>query len=422
MRCLDLSTGYADAMSKGFFIPYGAGLVVVYYSAVALIMFAAFSAAALQCWRLPALLSLLFSLFVCAVSVKHGMGGNQIEQSLAVLAAVLWFVCLLLIMPTSGNADQGKNRWRRFGLATAMTALLLLSVVGAKTNFPIVNLRQSLAEMRGNASLLALTLRGETTDRWNETLAKAHKFWQPTDVLGSRTIDVYPQHTGVVIGREGFNYTPRPAFLSLNAHTYELSKLNAHHLEASTSPEIILFQVLPSELAVNNRHPALADGPSWPLLLSRYTPENSGNEFLLLKKRLMPLSMARKLLLDISLKMGETVNLPQSAGNLFWTEVEVDRSLTGNIFHALYKSPHVLLESRMADNATHIFQIVPELGRAGFLMSPLVQNNAAFAELYSGRTMVRDIVRSITINSPEAPDYFWKKTIRLRLWSLQIVP
>jgi hypothetical protein len=416
LRCLDLSNGYADAMSKGFFIPYGAGQVAVYYGAVALIMLAVFSAAAIHRWKFPALLSLLFTLFLCVVAVKHGVGGNQLEQSLALLAAVLWFVSQLLVIPKAPGAGQGISHWGRFGLATALTSVLFMVVVAAGVNFPIRSPKDALADMRSNASLLIHALHGNSTDRWDKMLVKVHRFWQPVNLPGSQTIDVYPQHTGVVIGREGLRYSPRPAFLSLNAHTFALAMLNARHLEESAAPDIILFQV-PSN-SYNNRHPALADGPSWPLLLSKYLPENVNDKFLLLKKRQQSLRINRKLLLDVNLQQGETVPLPQGAGNLLWVEVEVERSLAGNIVHGLYKSPHVLLESRTADNATHVFQIVPELGRAGFLVSPLVQNNFAFANLYSRKNISSDIVQSIKITSPEAPDYFWKRTMHLRLWHL----
>ncbi|MDB5822775.1 MAG: hypothetical protein JWR21_1479 [Herminiimonas sp.] len=422
-RCLDLSNGYADAMSKGFFIPYGAGLVAIYYSAVALIMVAAIAATARHHWRPPAMLSLLFTLFVCAVSVKHGMGGNQIEQSLAVLLTILWFVSHLFLIPAVRNVEEGRYGTARFGPATALTAVVLLTAVAAGTNFPIRNQRDTWADVRGNASTLVRGLRGDSTDRWDEVLAKAHRFWVPVDVLGTRTIDVYPQHAPLVIGREGFRYSPRPAFLSLNAHTAALALLNARHLEDGTiAPDIILFHVLPREQNVNNRYPTLADGPSWPLLLSNYTleNENAGSEFLLLKKRQEPLHSERKFLLDVNLKLGETFLLPQSEGKLLWAEIEMKRSPLGTFVHALYKSPHVLIESRAKDNAVHTFQIVPELGQAGFLISPLVKNDSAFAELYRNSGMPTDIVQSIKISSPEAPDYFWGNAVRLRLWALRI--
>lgn len=69
---------------------------------------------------------------------------------------------------------------------------------------------------------------------------------------------------------------------------------------------------------------------------------------------------------------GESIPLPQGAGSLLWAELEIQRSAAGNIIQQLYKSPHV-------------FQIVPELGEAGFLISPLVQNNVAFGKLYQGQ-------------------------------------
>jgi hypothetical protein len=420
LSCLNLSNGYADAMAKGFFIPYGAGLVAIYYGAVMLIMVAALAATALYRWKFPALLSLLLTLFICAVAVKHGMGGNQVEQSLAVLATALWFVSQLLAIPSLREVERSVIRQRQIGQTAALTALLCLAVVGANTNFPIVSLRQALADMPGNASLLADTLRGFSTDKWAASLARTHRFWVPSTVPTGQTIDIYPQQTGLVIGREGLRYSPRPAFLSLNAHTYALALLNAHHLEESTAPDLILFQVLPKERTVNNRHPALADGPSWPLLLSRYELDNAGDEFLLLKKRPQPLHIDRQLLLERDLQQGEKVLLPHGAGDLLWAEVEIKRSASGSILHALYKSPHVLLESRTVDNATYVFQIVPELGKAGFLMSPLVQNNAAFSELYRGRGMPGDIVESISISSPEAPRFFWTRTFKLRLYALNI--
>lgn len=420
LRSLDLSYGYADAMAKGFFVPYSAGLVAVYYLAVALIILAALAAAALHHWKFPVLLLLLLISFVSAVAVKHGIGGNQIENSLAELVTTLWFVTLLLVFPPVRSVEQNGYRWDRFGLVTALVASFGLAVVASGANFPIHSPKRTLTNMLDNAALLTQTLRGEPTDRLDEVLVQSHRFWLPQTVPDGQTIDVYPHQTGVVIGRDGLVYSPRPAFLSLNAHTSALALLNAQHLEGNTAPDIILFQVLPRERSVNNRHPALADGPSWPLLLSRYALENTSDEFLLLKKRQQPLPIDRKLLFEIDLQMGEAVAIPQGSGNLIWAEIDIERSFIGSIIHILYKSPHVLLESRMVGNSTHTAQIVPELGKAGFLISPLVQNNAAFTELYRDDGMSGNIVQTITISSPEAPDNFWERSFKLRLYVLNI--
>lgn len=286
VRSLDLSNGYTDAMAKGFFVPYGPAQVAMYYGATAFIIVSAFIAAALHSWKIPALMSLLFTLFLCSVSIKHGMGGNQLEQSLALLATVLWFVGQLYIIPKARPLQQSMFLRGRFGLASAFMAALCLAIVASYANFPILSPKAALADIRGNASLLGHILRGDSADRWGEMLAKAHRFWQPIKMPGEYTIDVYPQHTGVLIGREGLRYAPRPAFLSLNSHTSALALLNARHLEESTAPDLILFQVLPRERSVDNRHPALADGPSWPLLLSAMCRKRLTMSFCFLRKDL----------------------------------------------------------------------------------------------------------------------------------------
>lgn len=420
-RSLDLSNGYPDAMAKGLFIPYGLGQVVAYYGAALFIIASALSTAVRHRWRMPAALSLLLTVFLCAVSIKHAMGGNQLEQSLALLAAVLWFVTQLLFIEEPQRGGQSASPgWRQFGAATTFMTVVCLSLAGKGSQFPIKNPKDTLADMRANASLIESYLLGRPTDRWIEAVTKSHAFWQPRKMPHSQSIDVYPQHTAVVMGREQLRYLPRPAFLSLNSHTLSLALLNARHLEEGAAPDLVLFQVLPQGRSVNNRHPAIADGPSWPPLLSRYTLVDADNEFLLLEKRAHPLRIDRRLLLEVNLQLGEPLALPVNE-KLLWAEIEVERSLVGFTIHTLYKSPHILIESHTKNGGSHVFQIVPELGKAGFLISPLVQNNVEFADLYRNTRMFSDSVNAITVSSPEAFENFWER-FTLRLYSLTIGP
>lgn len=419
-RSLDLSTGYTDAMSKGFFAPYSTGLVTIYYLATGAIMAIGIIAAAWHRWRVPALLLLLFTMVLCAISVKHGMGGNQIEQSLGELGSVLWFQVLLFgFSSTEDFHNLRLRRWRRVAARLVVFVSLCFVLVAHKTNFPIVGLGDVVAGVESKVVQLANSPRDALRDGWHDELDRAHQFWRPGFEPQGQTIDIYPQQTGIVIDRKGLSYSPRPAFLSLNAHTYRLAMLNASHLQGSDAPDLVLFQVLPRELSVNNRLPALADGPSWPLLLSNYALEGTNDDFLLLKRKSVPLQSTRKVLFDGDVRLGEKIPLPATAGKLVWAEVTIRRTPLGALIHELYKSPHVLLESQMGDGKTETYQIVPELGRAGFLVSPLVQNNAEFAGLYlDGRE--GNVVRSISFTSPGAPPFFWKETLKLKLWVLDI--
>lgn len=91
----------------------------------------------------------------------------------------------------------------------------------------------------------------------------------------------------------------------------------------------------------------------------------------------------RKLIREERSRLGEIVDLPNNPGAIFWAELEVKRSWLGKIIHTIYKSPHILLESVTSSGQQHVFQIVPELGKAGFIVSPMVLNNRLFAQLYS---------------------------------------
>jgi hypothetical protein len=66
--------------------------------------------------------------------------------------------------------------------------------------------------------------------------------------------DVYPQHTAVVFAQPELTYAPRPAYLSLNAHTKRLANANATHLKSENAPNILCFKCCPSDAL------ALAEG------------------------------------------------------------------------------------------------------------------------------------------------------------------
>ncbi|MFA5983879.1 MAG: hypothetical protein WC782_07655 [Methylococcaceae bacterium] len=419
-RCLDLSNGYADAMALGFLEPYSFGLVAVYYVAVLLIVLSTLTVARTCRWQPEAGLILLFTVFVCAVSVKHGMGGNQIEQSIGVLITVMWFIGQLLQQQLTMNVKAIGSVWGKVDVITLTTGFVCIAIVAVNTNVPIVSVAQAMAGMRDNFSRLVADVRGISTDKWQATLAGTHQFLPRSSLPAGHTIDIYPHQTGLVIGRENLIYTPRPAFLSLNAHTNNLALLNAKHLETKSAPDIILFQVLAKDLSVNNRHPALADGPSWPLLMSLYDLNDVSSGFLVLSKRKDPPQYQHRLLQERRITWDEEVYLPVAQSSLIWAEITIKRSFLGKIIHMLYKSPHVLISSQTADKTEHRYQLVPALAEAGFFLSPLIENTLAFAQIQQREVPVGTIVQQIKLTSPGAFHGFWEQDIILRLYELNL--
>lgn len=442
---LNLSDGYPDAMSKGFLSPYSIAQVFSYYVSSLVIIVLSFSQLMIE--KKPAFLfSFLFTLAIVFISVKYAFGGNQIENSMVLLFVVLWFVMINYFREycTLSYSSKARSYFIRSSLASLLV-VILLSWLSTGVNFPFFSASFRLAMMRNNASELVSWILFKPTDYYSLSLARSYGLWKnsnniveeyiektesiPTESNATPTykytksIDIYPQQTAMAMGLENLKYNPRPAFLSLNAHTRELALTNAQHLENNNSPDLIAFQVLPQEYSTNNRHPATADGPSWPLLLSNYKLSGACNscEFLLLEKRDKPRTIIQENLINDSFKFQESIDMTEFNTGILWIETHFERTLFGNIVKILYKSPHIIVRLTTEDNRQYSFQVVPDLGDAGFIISPFINKNTDFSDLFDQLPKVSDRVKSIAFFSEASYIPVWNSNFTVNLSSLNIL-
>ncbi|MBQ0823540.1 hypothetical protein KBI52_25450 [Microvirga sp. HBU67558] len=416
LASLDLSGGYADAMSKGFFNPYNLSTVTILAGFLLCFLATAWLVATqLESRRIRC--GFFLSCAVCAgLAWQHAIGGNQIEQGIGEIFVALWF--LIAVSPMRPNAWKVSLQPATLAL---LTVFLGCQVVKGSGSSYLENIAKKLGE---KSSALARVINGEFSapqESWGLLMASIRKGVPiRTDLQGSA--DIYPQHTAVVIAHPQFQYTPRPAYLSLNAHTTTLAKRNAEYLKIN-GPEVVLFQVLHPSRSVDSRHPATADGPSWPELISRYELYDADNEFLILKKRAEPLPYR---LAPLSLKRvgwGDELRLPRGQ-KLLWAEMRVKPSLLGRLLKPFYKAPHVILEQTLADGTETRHQIVPALGEAGFLLSPFVAETASFARLMQTSIVTQsrpsDRVISIRVKTEPKMEWFWSSSVQIDLFELEI--
>jgi hypothetical protein len=117
------------------------------------------------------------------------------------------------------------------------------------------------------------------------------------------------------------------------------------------------------------------------------------------------------------------VTLPPSEA-LLWAEIELEPSLRGKALAVAYKLPEVVVELTLADGRTVAYRFIPPMARAGFLLSPLVENLTQFLELASphashyaaGR---RAVALMVTAIGPRA-QWAWRPTFRLRIHELSL--
>jgi len=419
--CINLSLGYSDAMAKGFFNPYGPATVLAFYLAVLLSVIGIFFSRVHR-WFEPNTQSywILFAA-ISAIATKHGFGGNQMEQALVVLGMSSGIVTYQALSPGFANGWHGMSFLSRLALTSFGGAFLCMAVVASQINFPILGPTTAVASVQRNYAQLSSLVFDERQDLWRTQLATFHKLLPLslalTDV--NATIDVYPHQGALVVGRAGMRYQPRPAFMSLNAHTQTLVEINARRLDASTAPQYVLFQLLPQAWRVNSRHPATSDGPSWPHLLAEYSVAQKIEGFLLLRRRAAFEGSRKRLLVEEDITFDQSISLERFGGRMLWVELDVSRSVIGDIIHFLYKSPHVTITSQVSGGQSQTFQLLPSLAKAGFLLSPSVIDTDGFAELFLDPSSL-PAVHHISISAPGNGAGFWGETIRLRVYQLDV--
>jgi hypothetical protein len=192
--------------------------------------------------------------------------------------------------------------------------------------------------------------------------------------------DVY-SYDQVAIFAHGLHYQPRPVIQSYSAYTPSLARMNAAWLRSEHAASNVLFRVQP----IDGRFPGLDDGLSWPELLTRYVlnPGTSqGYEYLLLQRTATPRSYRLVPLTNAEATFGAGVEVPAVSNTLVWAELEFKKTPAGKIISAAYKPDVLTMTVKFRDRPSGSYRIVPGMTQAGFLLSPVVADNKAFAALF----------------------------------------
>ena len=132
----------------------------------------------------------------------------------------------------------------------------------------------------------------------------------------------------------------------------------------------------------------MEDGRSWPELLTRYDVAEAEWSFVLLKRAAAPRPWRLEPVADLPLRFGENVALPAitngHGASALWAALEVNKSALGTIASILYKPPTLWLSVFTHDGACLRYRVAPGMAASGFVLSPVVQNPMAFAELARG--------------------------------------
>ncbi|MDX1284605.1 MAG: hypothetical protein R3182_06325, partial [Draconibacterium sp.] len=205
--------------------------------------------------------------------------------------------------------------------------------------------------------------------------------------------DIYAYNQSYLIASDNIWQT-RPVFQSYSAYSPVLLDINRDYLLSESAPDNIVFRLE----TIDNRFPAMEEGNSWPVLLNSYRPVRRDKDYLYLTKQEKSRNgyFLQQLAENVH-RFGDMINVPDSDEPIF-VKIDIKPSIIGRISSLFYKSAQVHLFIVMHDGSKKLFRYIPGMGSTGFMISPLVENNDDFIQLYGrGENATFSKVKSFVI-------------------------
>ena len=414
----EMSAGYTQAMRWG---DNNEVMAVILFLLVAVTVSAPLAWTGLSRYRSFGILPLAGLAAIVFIVFKHGFVLCDLFHK--VVAALSLMLIALMSLAIS---------WpllRRHGPRGVLIELLLLDVAVVYTTIsfnscvPGKDLLVALAESFPSPRLLSpgafLSGPDELHTAYQGYLADIRNKFPLPQLSGD--VDVYSWQQDVVFAY-GLDYHPRPVIQSYSVYTPKLADLNAAYVHDGQSAENILFRVQ----TLNGKYPSIEDGRSWPELLTRYDISQLTKGFVLLKRSVAPRAYHLIPVKEVPIRFGERINLPATEGPI-WAEIKIDKTLLGTLACWFYKPPELDLTVFLRGDQRVTYNLIPGMTSDGFLLSPLIKDNAGFMTFAlggeKGDLKDREVASlKIFADTASGSTACYKSAMRLCLYRLDFSP
>ena len=393
---LDIASGFAPAMGSTMGTKESAAELLAWTLAAGIAV-ALLTKRLFPSCRAAFLVEYLATLVFLWLAFKAGFVRHDLH-SLAAWSALTWVALLQLACPD----DDGTERNVKWTFAS----LAVMSIAG----FKLMAFGSSLG---GSSAFLATTY--EATGQalrlinfvispadWRSDMAAAETRARaavaktmPLPKLDG-TVDAIPSVQSILIANN-LSYNPRPSIQEYAAYTMSIIKKNQAFFSGPSAPDYLLF----TPGSIDGRHPASAEGASWPIFLSRYLPvEFVGND-IILKRRTNAIRVPQGEVRHVQSTFNERVSVDNENGPIY-ARVGVRLSLLGKLASLIYKPAIATIEIYYVDGSTRKYRINPDQATMGFLLSPEVRTAADYVALHLDASAVNNLpqVRELVVQLP----------------------
>jgi hypothetical protein len=220
------------------------------------------------------------------------------------------------------------------------------------------------------------------------------------------TIDSVPSLQSGLIAA-GLNYRPRPTIEEYTSYAPALIRRNRAFFAGTDGPDLVLFE----PAAIDGRHPAFAEGASWPIFLSQFAPRLMAGEGVLLHRRPNPLGD----ILSPATIGRARMNAPlpvDFSGDPVFLSIDVRPTLFGRLADLVFKPPFLYLGVTPVGQPEQVYRLIPGIAREGFVASPLIRTAWQYILLAEGGAAERiSPVQSIRVFSGVGGDLSYRQQI-----------
>lgn len=231
------------------------------------------------------------------------------------------------------------------------------------------------------------------------------------------TTDIYSYNQSYLLA-SGNVWSTRPIFQSYSVYTPMLAEKNKNHLLGAQAPDNVIFRVEP----IDGRIPSIEDGASWPVLMANYRPTQIMNGFLFLRKKenigAIPESLA---LMTGKFSFGESVDPPILNQPVF-VNIEIEPTTLGRLAGILFKPSQLQIALELENGERRQYRIIASMAKAGFLLSPLVEDTIEFGMLYGENGYLNGkFVKSFSV-TPSGSSILWNEKYTVTFHKIKTDP
>jgi hypothetical protein len=144
------------------------------------------------------------------------------------------------------------------------------------------------------------------------------------------------------------------------------------------------------------------------------------NEALVLTRRAAPHKLVLERALDVDSAPGSDVDigrLTEGGHSPIWARITIHGTPARAVSSILYRSPVFTIRTTTRGGSVRVKRFIPEGGRAGFLLSPYLDDSAAFATFLAATPVPDSAVTRVAIDV-EPTLFPQMRSVRIELWKM----